>query len=134
MLSPRKRRRNQNQNQPKMTMTHGLDTQNGFTDLCDASLDELLSARAHAWRSFFSNFENHNGFGQRYRDNRFIPYAQKRREEAEYRERIRRDLGIDEIEAEIISRGVDPKDKNFRRVRASWSYLPAIERERMARA
>jgi hypothetical protein len=113
-------------------MQNGLDTAAGFTDLCDASLDELLSARAHAWRSYFSNFEgSDNGFGQRYRDNRFIPYAQKRAEEAAYRERLRREYGIDEIEAEIISRGVDPKDKNFRRVRASWSYLPAIERERL---
>jgi hypothetical protein len=115
-------------------MNNGLNTAAGFTDLCDASLDELLSARAHAWRSYFSNFENDNGHGQRYRDTRFISYAQKRAEEADYRERIRHDLGIDEIEAEIISRGVCPKDKNFRRVRASWSYLPAIERERMARA
>ena len=115
-------------------MKNGLNTIAGFTDLCDATLDQLLSARAHAWRSYFSNFENHNGFGQRYRDNRFIPYAQKRREEAEYRERLRTDYGIDAIEAEIISRGCDPKDKNFRRVNASWSYLPAIERERMARA
>lgn len=111
-------------------MKNGLDTAAGFTDLCDASLDQLLSARAHAWRSYFSNFEG-NSFGQRYRDNRFISYAQKRAEEADRRERLRREYGIDEIEAEIISRGVDPKDKNFRRVRASWSYLPAIERERL---
>ena len=112
-------------------MNNGLNTAAGFTDLCDASLDELLSARAHAWRSYFSNFEgNDNGFGQRYRDRSFRSYAQKRADEANYRERLRRDYGIDEIEAEIISRGVDPKDKSFRRVRASWSYLPAIERER----
>ena len=113
-------------------MKNGLDTAAGFTDLRDASLDQLLSARAHAWRSYFSNFEgNDNGFGQRYRDNRFISYAQKRAEEADRRERLRREYGIDEIEAEIISRGVCPKDKNFQRVRASWSYLPQIERERL---
>jgi hypothetical protein len=113
---------------------NGLNTNSGFTNLCDASLDELLSARAHAWRSFFSNFDDHNGCGQRHRNNRFVPYAQKRQEEADYRERLIRAYGIREIEAEIIKRDCDPKDKNFRRVSASWSYLPAIERERMARA
>lgn len=100
-----------------------LSTARGSLPLAECTVDEILSARSWAWRSYFSNFSNDNGCGQRYRKS----FRTSCRDEYDYKERLKTELHIDDIESEIIQRGIDPKTKNFTRVQASVCFVKTYD-------
>lgn len=75
--------------------------------ITEATKDELLSARAHAWRSYF-NCREDKPFGMSFDDYDTLQIQ------------LRAGLGIDAIEGELFSRGISAKDKNFTRVSACF--------------
>jgi hypothetical protein len=87
-------------------------------DLASASNDQLYSARRHAWIEVFSSLEPKNQFGQRYSSG-----WQSYSEIQEYKQKLIDSRGIPEVEQELISRGLDPKSKNYTRLGTSISIL-----------
>jgi hypothetical protein len=80
------------------------------------SNDALYSARNHAWREVFMSINPKNQFGQSYRTE-WRPYA----EVAAYKQRMIEQRGIPEMEAELFRRGLDPKNKDYKRVAAGFA-------------
>ena len=79
------------------------------------SNDALYSARNHAWREVFSSTNPKNQFGQSYRSE-----WQPRAEVHAHKQRLIEQRGIPEMEAELVRRGLDPKNKDYNRVSASF--------------
>ncbi len=75
--------------------------------ITEATKDELLSARAHAWRSYFNSKED-KPFGMSFDDYDTLQLQ------------LREGFGIDAIEGELVARGIHPKDKSFERVAACF--------------
>ena len=93
-------------------------SENGPIPLQDCTNDELYSARAHAWSEVFASLEGpKNEFGQRLRSSRM-----SWKERAEYKQELIRSRGINEIEAELESRGLPAKPESYTRVSAGWHW------------
>ena len=76
--------------------------------LSECSESELLSARAHAWSEWFFNKE----------DKPFnMPWCDYNHD----LDRLKDETGINPIEDELRSRGINPKTKGFDRVDACFS-------------
>lgn len=88
-------------------MTDNLIVERATKPIKDATRDELLSARAHAWHQFFDSKD-------------VKPFGMSK---ADYNLEIatlKEGFGIFAIEDELFERGIDPKDKDFNRVQASF--------------
>lgn len=76
--------------------------------LDEASVDEILSARAHAWSEYFYNKED-RAFGENWSDYSFTINS------------LKVECGIVAIEGELLKRGICPKEKNYSRSGCRWS-------------
>ena len=95
-----------------------LNIDGGKIPLQLASNDALFSARSHAWREVFSSTNPRNQFGQSYRSE-----WQPHEELQSYKQRLIEQRGIPEMEAELLRRGLDPKNKDYNRVSASFATI-----------
>lgn len=86
---------------------HNIISNSESKPLSEATKDELLSARAHAWVQFFASKDD-KPFGTSWDD-----YQTEL-------DQIREGFGIDAIEDELRSRGINPKSKDYTRVSASF--------------
>lgn len=101
------------------TTTPSLITARGIITLGEATIDELYSARSHGWSEVYSSLSTKNEFGQSLRVGRRL----SRQEEATNRQALIESRGLPEIEAELAARGLDPKEKGWKRVAAGWNHL-----------
>lgn len=104
-------------NTPTAEATPCLYVDGGKVTLKSSSDDALFSARSHAWREVLCSIKPpKNQFGQSYRAE-YKSYSQIQA----YKQRLVEERGIPEIEAELLRRGLELKNKNYTRVSARFA-------------